>query len=832
LIGTTRILIAVMTAVLLFAAVEHAAGQTMRGRVLEEGSVQPVVGAFVVLVDELGQDRNVALTDRHGGYALDAPAPGRYHLRVDRIGYRTTISSEIMLAGSAALDYDLRVRVEAIRLSEIAIETERVCDTPPAEAERISAVWEEARKALVATAWTEAQEAYQLTVRQFERRRNSRTDEVDAESSYLWEGINSSSPFVSLPPAELAENGYSRNEATAIRYFAPDADVLLSREFAETHCFRLRPSDAAHPGMVGLAFEPEDKREVIDIDGALWIDEGSAELKLLEYGYTGVSNRVSEDEAGGYVAFERLPSGAWIVSDWQINAPAIRRESETVYDRVLGASVRSRSSRQRDKVVAVLETGGSVEQVHALDGTLLRGSETAVVLGAVRDSLTDGPLAGAAVSILHTTYRTATDSLGTFRFADIPGGSYTIVVEHPRLDSLEVALSDEVQVDPGSSESVLLAIPSLATLLAETCTPEEGTAPVVGLVSDASSGAPLAAAHVHLSWRGADGTPTQREVVSDASGYYVACGVPVGRTVLARVIFPSRAAREVFALASDKGPLRHDFALQAIMLESLVVVDDQGRGPVAVGGWIVDDATGKPLGGAQVALEGTGAGAVADQEGRFLIAEVDPGSHVLGVQFLGFRSARAAIDLGQEEWLSLAVRLVPEPLAVDPISVVSEGGDAPRGEGITVRRLTSRDIEAHSAMGLVELMSVTVPGVDAGFDPMLGCPVPILRTAPGLTRQTGPGSLQRSHAPLIVLEGIPLSNPCELAIMNPSDIERVEVVTALAGATLYGWQGVNGVIRIEIKRGVRRPDRHAQEEAPPEAPPPAERDRPATGRVQ
>jgi hypothetical protein len=65
----------------------HAAAQTVRGIVAEDGTGTPLAGAMVVLFDFDGEAVDRAPTDAAGGFTTQAGHPGRYHVRVDRIGY-------------------------------------------------------------------------------------------------------------------------------------------------------------------------------------------------------------------------------------------------------------------------------------------------------------------------------------------------------------------------------------------------------------------------------------------------------------------------------------------------------------------------------------------------------------------------------------------------------------------------------------------------------------------------------------------------------------------------------------------------------------------------
>ena len=65
-----------------------------------------------------------------------------------------------------------------------------------------------------------------------------------------------------------------------------------------------------------------------------------------------------------------------------------------------------------------------------------------------------------------------------------------------------------------------------------------------------------------------------------------------------------------------------------------------------------------------------------------------------------------------------------------------------------------------------------------------------------------PTSINKSNSPLIVVDGVILSNvTASSADLNSLDIESVEVVKGAAGASLYGSRAASGVIQIRTARG-------------------------------
>jgi iron complex outermembrane receptor protein len=65
----------------------------------------------------------------------------------------------------------------------------------------------------------------------------------------------------------------------------------------------------------------------------------------------------------------------------------------------------------------------------------------------------------------------------------------------------------------------------------------------------------------------------------------------------------------------------------------------------------------------------------------------------------------------------------------------------------------------------------------------------------------GQASLSGSQTPLIVLDGVPLSDPSQISNLLPADIASYDVLKDASAAAIYGSQGANGVIIINTKKG-------------------------------
>lgn len=299
------------------------AAQSIRGQVVEEGTGFPVAGAVVVVADDDGVAHATTMTSPNGTYVV-FPAPGTYSVRVERIGYEAVISSGVNVTDQETTTLSILVPVSAIELERIDVRQANRCELLPDEGRAIFRVWEEARKALTGAGWTGARQYYRFDAIHFESQLGplGEMTELPDEEEVRYYGRH---PFKSIPSRDLALGGYVQDLPLRRDYYGPDADVLISEDFLDRHCFSLR-KDSRRQGLIGLVFEPIGETDITDIEGVMWIHQYSSELQYIEFGYTNLELPVRTRQLGGRVEFARLPSGAWIVRRWYIRTPIIGYE--------------------------------------------------------------------------------------------------------------------------------------------------------------------------------------------------------------------------------------------------------------------------------------------------------------------------------------------------------------------------------------------------------------------------------------------------------------------------------------------------------------------------
>ena len=584
----------------------EAGGQTVAGAVRAGPSGTPLPQTTVVLTTSDGRLLRGAVTGDDGTYTLHAPAAGRYRVKARRIGFAPD-SVDVMLPATATVAFSPTLRPYATRLTAMRVGTSSACVTSATTAAQTARLWNDVQAALTSTAIAaQPTDGARLT---FVLRRFARV--VDPASSLvlrsrMWDFQGAGEAYASLPAESLTSAGFIQPGRDSTLYAAPDAGTLASGAFARSHCFYAVSPDSAHPDAIGLGFRPVDRNTPRDVQGVLWVDTASAELRALEYRYTGrfAATSLGLDAPSGIVEYGKVGKGAWIVRHWLVRVPVVGKmalDEEPVSD----SSITSRP--HRDRFVVRYEAGGEVLRTYVARGdTLLPlpasiagqvADSTSIPVGGARDvrvSLTSIVPPGAPAPASRTTL---TDSTGGFAFDDLAPGDYVVRWTSARFDTLGVAIQGRAaHVESGDHAWVPSAIPPLATIVHGICA-DVGARPGVvlhGSVTDPATHTPIPDAVVSVTWRDTTvrGGTTGWTHATDSTGQYVACGIPPSDSLH----FAVRAGDAHLATTlhtTSRAVQRYDVASSALANSaSLLVSLVDGHGRAVVNGEVrVDSGT-------------------------------------------------------------------------------------------------------------------------------------------------------------------------------------------------------------------------------------------------
>lgn len=609
-------------------SVNRAAAQTVLVTVQGAEDGRPIFGALAYLYREDGSLVRNLLTDERGRGIFVGVEPGRYRLEAQMIGRATTSTEVFPVSSGETVRRELRLASSAISLEgiEVAAEGGR-CRVRPEEGLLVARVWDEARKALEAAAFTEAQAAYEYRIVRYVRDLDRNTRTVERERTERTGGYLRR-PFESRPAEDLLEHGFVQSTDEGDLYFAPDAGVLLSDAFLDTHCFGLETGSGEAEGLVGLSFRPAGRKRVAEIAGTLWLDPNTSELRWLDYRYQNLNPDLTSPDVGGRVEFMRLPDGTWIVPAWRIRMPTV-------------GMVRDARGRRQPYLEAYRDVGGTVVRVREPGGRTVLEAERGSIEGVVLDSLEAEAVPGARVAVVGTGQTFTTDTEGRFRMGGLEEGAYRLSFSHPALDALGFQPEPvRVEVRRGRVTPVRFRMPSRGELLFEVCRGEErpeGTAALVGWVRDATSGVGLPQAVVRIEWQGwtfpSKGTRTWGRFIlegrgveahADEGGAFRACAVPTDRLLRVTASYQgAEGAADTLTVEKGEGVEARTFALEV-------------KGLAVVEGTVRHEGTGEPVPGARVLLPGRDGtprtAAVTDGSGRFTLSGLAAGVYDLRVE--------------------------------------------------------------------------------------------------------------------------------------------------------------------------------------------------------
>lgn len=225
-------------------------------------------------------------------------------------------------------------------------------------------------------------------------------------------------------------------------------------------------------------------------------------------------------------------------------------------------------------------------------------------------------------------------------------------------------------------------------------------------------------------------------------------------------------------------------------------------------GAVQDAVSQAPIAGAQVSVVGTSLGGLANNVGRFLIINVPAGEHTVRVDMIGYGSTEMQVTVPAGGAATADFNLRQDAIALEGIIATGTAGQARRREvGNSISAIAAEDIEFTAVTDFGDVLQGRATGIQVNdHSGQVG--------AASQIRLRGNNSLTQGNNPLIYVDGVRLESnpigsddegaqtPSALDMINPADIDRMEVIKGPAATTLYGTEAAGGVIQIFTKRGV------------------------------
>ncbi|MGH7650753.1 MAG: carboxypeptidase regulatory-like domain-containing protein [Gemmatimonadaceae bacterium] len=567
------------------------AAQDVLIEVVELSTGKPIVGASVLLLDDHGNSVLGNFSDQGGHTVLHAPGSGAYVLRVDKVGYDTWNSVLLHVTGSPI---HVRAGVEPTRNPPTVVaRSETSCQQLGAPGNPAGDLWVEIRKALTASAMTEAKGLVAMDVDLYERA-------LDRDLAVVSERTEQRLHIGRRPPVGISWDQVDSARRSAVAggevYRAPDAALLVSDQFVKSHCYAAIRGYGPEIGLTGLEFKPARIGFQPELTGVLWLDPKSNLLRSVNFDYVNLPIPLRIARTNGRVEFQQLPGGEWIVPRWYIRMPRVAQVASpdpgspgTVRDTLIGyqevgGAARPAGTAAPANAIGTIASTATAPAAPGASSTVATQSDSAngaagppaaqsVITGIVYDSTTSRPLGGVEVSTGGGRFKTVTGAGGHYALAVDGAISDSIVFEHPRLRLYHVA--DRVQsisLPAGSHGEANVLVPSYGTIRRTLCgqneTGTEAQGIAAGYVRDAS-GNPVPRAHVWATWRilwveqnGKLVSTNQQRIVetdSGSDGSYLMCGFTRGAQITAKVGIAGRSTVEEKVVLPSNMVLEHDF---------------------------------------------------------------------------------------------------------------------------------------------------------------------------------------------------------------------------------------------------------------------------------
>ena len=206
---------------------------------------------------------------------------------------------------------------------------------------------------------------------------------------------------------------------------------------------------------------------------------------------------------------------------------------------------------------------------------------------------------------------------------------------------------------------------------------------------------------------------------------------------------------------------------------------------------MVTDASGMPLPGASIVEKGTNNGVTSDFDGNFNITLKSDNATLL-ISYIGYLSKELIVG----NQTNLVVSLSEDTAQLNEVVVIGYGTTTKKEVTGAVASVNSEEFNKGDVVNPLSLVRGKVPGLSVisgnGADPNGGVQI----------RLRGLNSLSGGKSPLIIVDGVVWTNSIEL--INPNEIESMDILKDGSAAAIYGTRATNGVILITTKKGVAR----------------------------
>jgi TonB-linked SusC/RagA family outer membrane protein len=197
------------------------------------------------------------------------------------------------------------------------------------------------------------------------------------------------------------------------------------------------------------------------------------------------------------------------------------------------------------------------------------------------------------------------------------------------------------------------------------------------------------------------------------------------------------------------------------------------------------------LAGAQVGIIGTQHRAITNTDGRFTIAGVTTGSHVVNVRMIGYGVMERTVTVAGGQVTTANFQLSRQAAVLSEVVTVGYATQTRANLTGAVDQIGSQALENRPISNLTQGLQGVLPNVNIRL--LDGRPT----QAPKINVR-GATSIGQGGNALVLIDGVE-GDP---SMLNPDDVESISVLKDAASAAVYGARGAFGVLLITTKKPV------------------------------
>jgi TonB-linked SusC/RagA family outer membrane protein len=258
------------------------------------------------------------------------------------------------------------------------------------------------------------------------------------------------------------------------------------------------------------------------------------------------------------------------------------------------------------------------------------------------------------------------------------------------------------------------------------------------------------------------------------------------------LLMATRSVKATLDIVFEGTPLKYRQVNNSVIIfsgeEEKLQLTEGGKLAITVSGK-VSDAVGNPIPGANILVKGTTNGTTTDADGRYSLS-VTENDAVLVFSFIGYITQEVAVNARSV----IDVVLVEDVQSLEEVVVVGYGTQKKTDVTGAIASVSAEQIADRPVTSFTEALAGQMAGVQ----------VQQIDGAPGgsglIVRVRGTGSISAGSSPLYVIDGYPIEG--DISMINPSDIQSIDVLKDASATAIYGSRGGNGVVIVTTKKGV------------------------------